>query len=49
MISDYCLRAEEISLVTHILPRHIADLIQIFNSESCKLVLGEKGFSKEIT
>lgn len=45
MISEYCSRAEEITLVTHILPRYIGDLIQIFNSLSCKLVLGGEAVS----
>ncbi|RZF39652.1 hypothetical protein LSTR_LSTR001173 [Laodelphax striatellus] len=45
IISEYCVRAEDISVTSQALLRHLADLLQVFNSKSAQLVLGAEAVS----
>ncbi|XP_067009961.2 vacuolar protein sorting-associated protein 54 [Anabrus simplex] len=40
MVAEYCACAEDLSLMAHNLCRHLAELLQLFNSKCCQLVLG---------
>ncbi|XP_039285384.1 vacuolar protein sorting-associated protein 54 [Nilaparvata lugens] len=42
---EYCVRAEDIGVTSHSLLRHLADLLQVFNSKSAQLVLGAEAVS----
>ncbi|XP_065226355.1 vacuolar protein sorting-associated protein 54-like [Planococcus citri] len=46
VISEYCVRAEDITLSAQCLLRYLAELLQLFNRKSCKLVLGGEALSE---
>ncbi|XP_075224349.1 VPS54 subunit of GARP complex scat isoform X2 [Lycorma delicatula] len=45
IVAEYCVRAEDITLTAHSLLRHLAELLQVFNSRTAKLVLGAEAVS----
>lgn len=46
VISEYCVRAEDTTLSAQCMLRYLAELLQLFNRKSCKLVLGGEALSE---